>query len=221
MNSLGLSSLSSSGAPRVAPAHLALRRSGGTNDRGIHHGTALDHRPTLGRHVVDYVHHLRGLAMALQQPAKPQNRSLIGKGVVDELKPDETAHRLDPVEGICHGRIGERKPLVHEMDAQHRLKRHWRAPTPARLRILRLNERRQLLSRDDLLHLGEKLLPARAALFGCKAQRGKVVCLVGSACGSGKGAILPGWPGMFHRFARACPRLGYERMRHRARQRHL
>jgi hypothetical protein len=74
-------------------------------------------------------------------------------------------------EGLCHGRVGQGEPLLHEVGTQHGLQREWRPAVPA-FGVVRRNEADQLGPGNDLLHLLKKLALAGLLAVKIKVQRG-------------------------------------------------
>ena len=165
----------------VALAFLVLRRGRPMDDRGVDHRAALEQHSAFLERVVDDVHHLPGQRMLLKQVAELEDGRLVGHRVVGEVQPSKAAHRLDLVERILHCRIRQRVPLLHEVDPQHRRKRHRRTPASARRRVVRLDYCQQRCPRHDLLHLGQEALPARLFLLPFERQRGESRLLHGGS----------------------------------------
>jgi len=88
-----------------------------------------------------------------------------------QLQSCKPPHRLDLVQRIFHRRIGQRVPLLHEVDAQHARKRHRWSPTVPAGRVRGLQQGQQCTPRHYLVHLGQEHLAARAPLLGIKVQR--------------------------------------------------
>ena len=119
--------------------------------------------------------------MLLEQVEDLEDRRLVGHRFVGQAQPRKAAHRLDLVERILHRRIGQRVPMPHELDPQHRRKRHRPTPASARRRVVRLDYCRQRSPRHDLLHLGREALPARQLLLPFESQRGESRLLHGGS----------------------------------------
>lgn len=81
-------------------------------------------------------------------------------------QPGERAQRGDLVQRLFHRRVAQRKPVLHQVHAQHRLRRIRSATTSDR-RVVRLDQAQQRLPRHHRLHLfQEHLAPGLLALAG-------------------------------------------------------
>jgi hypothetical protein len=109
---------------------------------------------------------------AAQQMAKTQDRALIGDRIPEQLDASKAAHQLRIVERFLGGRIRRVEPVLHEVDAQHALRRHrWRAVTC--LWIVRLDQSQQPRLGNHLVHLGRKALAAGHVALTIPGQRCK------------------------------------------------
>ena len=107
----------------------------------------------------------------LQQMAEGQDRRLIRDLVTDQLDAGQAAHGGHLDQGLFHGRVAERIPLLQEMNPQHHDQRVRRSTALfAGLGVVRLDQRDQRRPRHHYLHLREKLFP-----FGLLLGRGQLV----------------------------------------------
>jgi len=97
---------------------------------------------------------------ASQQVAKPQDGALVGKpaDAAGQLRKLAVQRRVK--QRLFHRRIGQTKPLLQEVDAQHGLNRK-RRPAGLAFRVVRFNQRNQVGPGNHTLHLVEKLALAR------------------------------------------------------------
>lgn len=144
----------------VALAVLVLRRAWRSDQRGVHHRVRLEQQPLADEQVVKHREHFLGEFVALQQVARPQDRALVGQSAVP-AQARELPEQRHVVQRLFHRRIREREPLLHEVNAQHRLYRKRRATllTFGDIRHDQLDQRRP---RNHALHLREELSLARA-----------------------------------------------------------
>lgn len=103
---------------------------------------------------------------------RSQDRALIGQAAARQAQARKLAHRCDVVERLFHRRVAQREPLLHEVDAKHRLKRVGSAPV-ANLRIHRLDERCEPCPGDDLIHFCQRHFAPCALALVSKLDVGK------------------------------------------------
>ena len=97
--------------------------------------------------------------MLLQQVAEGQDRGLIRDPVTDQLDARKAAHRGHLDQGLFHGRVAERVPLLQQMDPQHRRQWvRWPAAFLTGLGVVELDQVDQRLPRHNCLHLGQEAL---------------------------------------------------------------
>lgn len=111
---------------RVAPPRSACSLcKGGTGggDQGD-----VDHRALLHRHApflemdVDGLINLLSKVVLLQQVPERQDHGLVSDPVADHVNPREPPHRRLLDQGILHGWIAERVPLLHQVNQQQLLR---------------------------------------------------------------------------------------------------
>lgn len=93
--------------------------------------------------------------MFCQKMTKLADRRFVERGLVAQVDTDKTPDRQRVVRRLLDSRITQRIPLRQEMDPQRALKAD--RPTAAlgdRLRVERLDDRTQVCSRHNLVHLG-------------------------------------------------------------------
>lgn len=105
----------------ITLALAVLRRARRGDQRSVHHRAGAQQQPLLAQQVVDHAKDLLGQLVPLQQTAKPQNRRLVGQSSFPVVQLSELAKQRHVVQRFLHGRVAQREPLLHEMDAQHRL----------------------------------------------------------------------------------------------------
>ena len=144
----------------------------GRRDQGGIHDRALAHRHAPSAEVgFDRLKDLLAQIVLLQQVAEGQDRGLIRDPVADQLDAGKAAHGGHLDQGLFHGWVAERIPLLQQVDPQHRRQRV-RRPTSllAALGVMGLDQVDQRLPGHHHLHLSEKLLP-----FGLLLGRGELV----------------------------------------------
>jgi len=110
--------------------------------------------------------------VGFEQVAKPQDGGFVRQACRACIKPRKFAVQRYVVERFFHRRIGEPKPLLHEVNAQHRLDGKRRTPRLAS-RPVRLDHPNQLGPGHHKVHLIKKLALARSLGHKFKASRGK------------------------------------------------
>ena len=146
---------------RVPRARPVLCRARGRDDRRIDQRAPADHQATRPEHRVDLLEQGHGQVVAPGEVAEAQD----GRGVrdaggawVDARK--RPLHR-DIVQSLTGRLVGEREPLLQELDPQqHQDRVRWPAGGPRRGE--RDNPGDKGVPRDDGEHLLEEGLPARA-----------------------------------------------------------
>jgi hypothetical protein len=93
-----------------------------------------------------------------------QQRGGIGHALGWEINAGETLQRLTVVERVFERLVGQRIPLLEEIDAQHPLQADGRT-TAFALGIVRLDHGQEFGPRDDLLHPSKKRFAAGGLLF--------------------------------------------------------
>ena len=147
---------------------------GGTwccDKRGVHHGAGLEQQAVGAQLGVDDLQNLRAQIVLFEQMAKTQDADSIRNtlGTAD-------AHEVTVKAGLEHRffgtQVGQTKPLLQTMNAQHKCKIKWRASRLGH-RCMRRYQCQQFAPRRDLLHLIEQDWLARAPRAEIKAE----VCL--------------------------------------------
>lgn len=157
---------------RISLAPLVLRRARRTDDGGVHDRAVTQQQTALAKHRVHLRQQSRGQIVTLEQVTKVQDRGLVGQATACQRQPRKLPHRLTVVQRLFHRRIAQGKPLLHEMNPQHRFQRVGRASLFA-LRVHRLDQLDQAYPGNDLIHLREKLLASRQLALGTKLNVGK------------------------------------------------
>ena len=137
-----------------------------TDQRGIDHGSGLEQQALGCELIVDHRQKAWGQLVLLQQMSKPQDGALVGQPLIPAELGKLTKQRY-VVQRLFHRRVAQREPLLHKVNAQHRVDRKRRAAGPAHWRM-RLNLLDQRLPRHHPIHLGQKLPLARS--LGAQVQ---------------------------------------------------
>ena len=142
------------------PLPLFVLGGAGCCDRSGIDDRALTHRHApIGQERFDGDKNLLTLPMLLKQMAEGEDRGLVRDLIADQLNAGKAAHGGHLNQGLFHGRIAERIPLLQQMDAQHRWKgigRH--AAFLAPLGVVRLDQIDQCMPGHYRLHLRQELL---------------------------------------------------------------
>lgn len=152
----------------VAHALGVLRRTGRLDDRGVHNRATAHHQPIVLQQQVHALENLLGDVVRLQQVPEVQDRRLVRHTTARQL--GKLAHRVAVVQRLFHRRIAQAEPLLHEVNAQHRLDRVRLATHIARLRVVLGNLPSQVVPRHCLVHLAQKLLAPRPLALARKLR---------------------------------------------------
>ncbi|REG58721.1 hypothetical protein B0G80_1402 [Paraburkholderia sp. BL6669N2] len=119
---------------------------GRTDDGGIHNraGAYLQSAPL--QYLADPGEQLLAELVALQQPAKLQQRRAIGNAFAPQVNPNESPQCGAVQQRFLAGFIRKVEPVLHKVHAQHALQTNWRA-TALPLRIVWLDNLAQLRPR--------------------------------------------------------------------------
>lgn len=96
----------------------------------------------------------------LQQMPEPQDRAFVGQSAHRAFQPRELPVQRHIVQRLFHRWIAQPEPLLQQVNPQHHLQPHRRA-TRLALRVVRLDQRRQILPRHHPRHLFEELALTR------------------------------------------------------------
>ena len=98
----------------------------------------------------------------------------VGHRLVAEINTHKMPHGEGVVQCLFRPRVGQTEPVLQEVDAQHALNPHRATARTLRIRIERLNDLSEFLSRDYGFHLFQKLFLTGllAVLFEAFCQRG-------------------------------------------------
>jgi len=152
---------------RVAFTAAVPGRTRRRDQRGIDHRAALEHQTLGAQQLVDRLQDLFGQLVLLQYMAEPQDGRFVGQPVIPTAQPGEVPEQRHIVQRVFHRRVRQVEPLLHEVNAQHRL--HWkRRSATAAFGHERRNQRHQLRPRHYTFHVTEKLAAPRA--FGRVGQ---------------------------------------------------
>ena len=113
-----------------------------------------------------------GEFVRLQQVTELEQGGGIGHGFHTQVDTRKEAHRLAVIDGVFERLVGQRIPLLEEVDAQHALDPDGRTAAPPR-GIMGLNQRHQACPRHHPLHFPEELFPPRGLLLGGKFGLGE------------------------------------------------
>ena len=161
---------------RIPFATGILGRGRCLNKSGINDGALLEQQATLGQHRVDLFEKPASQLVFLKQVPKVQDSVLVLNAATGQRQACKLTHRLHVVEHFFHGRIAQRKPLLHKVNPKHRLKRI-RRTTSCAFGINRFNQRTQPCLRNHLIHFGKEFVAPRLLTLGTefnvrKAQLG-------------------------------------------------
>ena len=131
------------------------------DQRGVHHRAAFEQQALGGQLGVDRLQYLRAQLMRFEQVAKSQDADPVGDtlGAAD-------AHKVTVEAGLEQSffgsEVGQAKPLLQAMNAQHHRKIKRRAARLVHGGVWR-DQREQFAPRHDLLHLIEQDFLARTS----------------------------------------------------------
>ena len=145
---------------RVTLAAGVLGRTWRRDQRGVHRRARAQQQTLVAQQVVDQLQNLRPELVLLQQATKPQDRRLVGQATIPVQARKFTEQR-DVVQRLLHGRVAQREPLLHEVNAQHRLHSKGRATSLA-FGPKRRDQLDQCRPRHHSAHLVQKLALARS-----------------------------------------------------------
>lgn len=160
---------------RVTLARAVLAGTGCGNQGGIKHSAGLEHQAFGGQGRVDGGQQLDTQVVLFEQVTKSQNRGLVGQAHAARVKPCKLTVQRNVVQGLLHSGVTQAKPLLQEVNAQHRLNRKRRAPTfgACATGCKRLNQTYQPRPRHHQIHLIKKYPFARALGDQFKSGGGK------------------------------------------------
>jgi hypothetical protein len=160
---------------------------GGVDDSALTHEQAL-----LGQVGVDFLEDTLGQGMLLQQMTEAQQRGRIRHALDGQIDTDEVAHGLAVVDGILQRLIGERIPLLQEVDPQHALQAN-RRPASLACRVRKVGRRQcldQPLPWHQGIHLCQESLSAGDLLLVLVLSLGERDLLHQSALSAGVGQVI-------------------------------
>ena len=139
---------------------LVLGRAGRSNQRGVYHGARLEQQAVSGQLGVDDLQNLWTQRVLFEQMTKSQDADPVWNalGAADTSK---VAVEAGLEQGFFGPQVGQAKPLLQAVNAQHQCKVKWRTSRPGHRRVRRY-ERQQIAPRHDLVHFFEQDLLARA-----------------------------------------------------------
>ena len=108
--------------------------------------------------------------------AESQDGALVGQPVIPAAQAGEVAEQGHVVQRLFHGRVAQREPLLHEVDAQQGLHRERRTAAFA-FGHERRDLRHQVGPRHHPVHLVEELPAARALR---RRSQSRLLCFMGS-----------------------------------------
>ncbi len=93
--------------------------------------------------------------MLLQQMPEAQNRAFVRHHVFEGIQPSKAPQQRNVVQRLFHRRIRVAKPLLHEVNPQHRAQRH-RWPTVSLLWVERFDQCFQARPWNNRFHLRQE-----------------------------------------------------------------
>lgn len=145
----------------VALAALVLGRARRSYERGIDYAALAQQQALAAEFGVDRGQQVCTELVCFQEVAKAQDGALIGHAAHADIEASELAVQGHVVQGFFHGRIGQTKELLQQVDAQHGLERKGRAAHAA-LGCMAAQQAQQRCPRDDRIHLVKELALAGA-----------------------------------------------------------
>ena len=139
---------------------LVLGRAGRSNQRGVYHGARLEKQAVSSQLGVDDLQYLGVQIVLFEQMTESQDDDPVWNalGAADT---SEVTVEAGLEQGFFGSQVGQAKPLLQAVNAQHQCKVKWRASRLGH-RCVRRYERQQIAPRHDLVHFFEQDLLARA-----------------------------------------------------------
>lgn len=115
----------------------------------------------LGQQGIHFPEDRLGEPLGFEQVTEVEDGRFIGDRIFAGIDAGKGPHHGHVVQRFFHTGIGQCKPLLHEVDAQHHRQRLGRPATlGADLRVVRFDQRTEPGPRYDTIHLGEERLAA-------------------------------------------------------------
>ena len=146
---------------RVALALAVLGRAGRGNQGRINGRSILERQTFTRQGGIDGGHQHLAQRIGFEQMTESQNRALIRQSGGPRIKLGKLTVQGHIMQRLFHGGIAQAKPLLQEVNPQHRLNGKGRAASLAR-RCKRLDHFNQLAPRHHQIHLIQELTFARA-----------------------------------------------------------
>ena len=148
------------------------------DDRRIHERARAQRYPLVGEVAVHLGEQLLGQRVRLQQVAEVQDRRLVRDPVIAKLDAREVPHGVAVIQHLLGHRVAQRIPFAGGSTPAASSPGHRRAPAfRPRLRIVRLDQRKEPGPRHHCVHLGEEFLTPRLLLLHRVAEAGMAGCL--------------------------------------------
>ena len=145
----------------VTFASLVLGRAWCRDQRGVHHRAGLEQQTAGGELGVDHLQDLRAQIMRFEQMTKSQDADPV-RNSLGAADAHEGAAKAGLKQSFFGSEVGQAKPLLQAMNAQHHCQVKRRTSRPGN-RCVRCNQCQQFAPRHDMLHLVEQDLLARAS----------------------------------------------------------
>ncbi len=161
---------------RIALFSLFFGRRGGRHDSRVDDGAFTHEQALLSQVGVDLLENPLGQRMLLQQVTEAQECGRVRYAFARQIDTHEVAHRLTIVDRIFERLVGDRIPLLQEVDPQHALQADGRTAAFARY-VREVGWRQRVdepLTRHQRLHLDQEPLAAGhllLALVLCLGER--------------------------------------------------
>jgi len=139
---------------------LVLGRAGRSNQRGVYHGARLEQQAVSSQLGVDDLQYLGAQIVLFEQMTESQDADPVWNalGAADTSK---VALEAGLEQGFFGLQVGQAKPLLQAVNAQHKCKVKWRASRLGH-RCVRRYEKQPIAPRHDLVHFFEQDLLALA-----------------------------------------------------------
>ena len=160
---------------RVARFVLVLGGTRRTDNTGVHDGSAGNAQALYLQIRAHRLKQRLTQLILLQQVPEVEDRALVRYRLPSQIDTGKATHRAGLIQRFLRTWVRQVEPVLQEVDAQHPLQPH-RWATVTRLGIIGLNQCTKLIPRNHLVHLGQKLLPARRLAVALKIPGGE--CLL-------------------------------------------
>jgi hypothetical protein len=152
---------------------LVLGGTGCGNQRGIDDRAPLHAQAFIGQHGIDLGKDGNRQFVLFKQVTEAKDGAFVGHRIFEGIQSGKLSEQRNIVQRFFHGRVGVTKPLLHEVNAQHRAQRHRRTAV-AFPGVERFDQHLKARPWHHRFHLRqEDSFPGLLAGFGQESSLGK------------------------------------------------